>query len=104
MKSTRNKDIRTHCHFREAHIFNPIMFRNKSSPNSNSSRSAVPKPPKTDKDPYKVPGFENYGKHCFAGKVADNYLKKYGSTHSILKDPNWVKEDPDLVAAAVLDW
>jgi hypothetical protein len=80
------------------------MFRNKSSPRSNSSRSAVPTHPKTDKDPYKVPGFENYGKHCFVGKVADKYLKKYGSTHSILKDPNWVKEDPDLVAAAVLDW
>ena len=55
-------------------------------------------------NPSKVPGFEDYGKHVFTGKLADKYLKKQGSSLSILKDPSWVKDSADIVAAAVLDW
>jgi len=48
--------------------------------------------------------YKTYGKHVFTGKVADTYMKKQGSSGSILKDPNWTKNNADVVAAAVLDW
>nr|BAG39455.1 glutamine synthetase type III [Chaetoceros compressus] len=48
--------------------------------------------------------YEEYGKHAFTGKVADEYLKKHGASGDILKDPSWTKNNADVVAAAVLDW
>ena len=48
--------------------------------------------------------YDDYGKHVFTGSVADAYLKKHGSSASILKDPSWTKNHADVVAAAVLDW
>ena len=48
--------------------------------------------------------YEDYGKNVFTGKVADEYLKKHGSSGAVLKDPNWVKTDADAVANAVFDW
>lgn len=56
------------------------------------------------KDPTSIPAFKDYGKHVFTGRVADQYLKKQGSSVAILKDPSWVKTHADTVAAAVLDW
>ena len=56
---------------------------------------------KPRRSPYSIPGFEKYGKHCFSGRVADSYLKQHGSSAAILKDPSWVKDKADLVAAAV---
>lgn len=50
-------------------------------------------------DPY-----SDYGKALFTGRVADEYLKKHGSSGDILKDPSWVKSHADIVAKAVLDW
>lgn len=50
-------------------------------------------------DPY-----NDYGKALFTGRVADEYLKKHGSSGDILKDPSWVKSHSDIVAKAVLDW
>jgi len=48
--------------------------------------------------------FEDYGKNVFAGKVADEYMKKYGSSGDVLKDPTWVNNHSDTVANAVFDW
>lgn len=48
--------------------------------------------------------YEHYGEHCFAGKVADEYLQKHGASGDILKDPTWTQTHSDVVAAAVLDW
>lgn len=48
--------------------------------------------------------FEDYGKSVFAGKVANEYLSKYGASGDILKDPTWVKTHSDVVADAVFDW
>ena len=48
--------------------------------------------------------YEDFGKSVFAGKVADEYLKKHGSSGAILKDPSWVQKDADTVANAVFDW
>jgi hypothetical protein len=50
--------------------------------------------------------FKHYGKHLFAGKLADHYLTKHGKSGKILDDPSWVKDKKlaDIVAAAVLDW
>jgi len=48
--------------------------------------------------------FDEFGKTLFTGKVADEYLKKHGSSGEILKDPTWVKNHPDTVANAVFDW
>lgn len=48
--------------------------------------------------------FDEYGKAVFAGKVADEYLAKYGAKGDILKDPTWVKNHADTVAKAVFDW
>jgi glutamine synthetase len=48
--------------------------------------------------------YEDYGKAVFTGKVADEYLKKHGASGDILKDPAWVKNHSDTVAAAVFDW
>ena len=79
-----------------------MVFPIKSSlfsPRSGSASHA-----KTDKDPYSVPGCEHYGKHCFTGKLADKYLRKHGSSADILRDPKWIKNEADVVAAAVLDW
>jgi len=56
------------------------------------------------KDPLTVPKFQDYGKNVFTGKIADGYLKKHGASSDILKDPTWVKDNADLVAAAVLEW
>ncbi len=50
-------------------------------------------------DPY-----SDYGKSVFTGRVADEYLKKHGSSGSILKDPSWTNSHADTVAKAVLDW
>jgi len=48
--------------------------------------------------------YEEYGKHSFSGKVADEYLKKHGASGDLLKDPSWTSTHSDVVAAAVLDW
>ncbi|KAL7504558.1 hypothetical protein ACHAXN_002180 [Cyclotella atomus] len=48
--------------------------------------------------------YNDYGKALFTGRVADEYLKKHGSSGDILKDPSWVKSHADIVAKAVLDW
>jgi len=51
-----------------------------------------------------IDAYEEYGKHCFTGTVADHYLKKHGSSGAVLKDPSWTKNHADVVAKAVLDW
>ena len=48
--------------------------------------------------------FEDYGKALFTGKVANEYLSKYGASSDILKDPTWVNTHADVVADAVFDW
>jgi hypothetical protein len=48
--------------------------------------------------------YSDYGKSVFTGRVADEYLKKHGSSASILKDPSWTGSHADTVAKAVLDW
>ena len=48
--------------------------------------------------------YSDYGKSVFTGRVADEYLKKHGSSASILKDPSWTNSHADTVATAVLDW
>jgi len=48
--------------------------------------------------------YEEYGKHVFTGTVADTYLKKYGASADLLKDPSWTSTHSDVVANAVLDW
>jgi len=48
--------------------------------------------------------YSDYGKSLFTGRVADEYLKKHGSSVDILKDPSWTKTHSDVVAKAVLDW
>lgn len=48
--------------------------------------------------------YADYGKAVFTGRVADEYLKKHGSSADILDDPSWTKTHSDTVAAAVLDW
>ena len=50
-------------------------------------------------DPY-----SDYGKSVFTGRIADEYLKKHGSSGGILKDPSWTSSHADTVAKAVLDW
>ena len=51
-----------------------------------------------------VEPYADYGKAVFTGRVADEYLKKHGSSADILDDPSWVKTHSDTVAKAVLDW
>merc|ERR1719253_1878547 len=51
-----------------------------------------------------IEAYEDYGKHAFTGKVADDYLKKQGASGDLLKDPSWTQTKSDVVAAAVLDW
>lgn len=51
-----------------------------------------------------VEPYADYGKSLFAGRVADEYLKKHGSSADILDDPSWTKTHSDTVAKAVLDW
>jgi hypothetical protein len=48
--------------------------------------------------------YEDFGKNVFTGKVADEYLKKHGSSKELLNNPNWVNADADTVANAVFDW
>ncbi len=48
--------------------------------------------------------YADYGKSLFSGRVADEYLKKHGSSADILDDPAWTKTHADTVAKAVLDW
>ncbi len=48
--------------------------------------------------------YSDYGKSVFTGRVADEYLKKHGSSGDILKDPAWTQSHSDTVAKAVLDW
>ena len=48
--------------------------------------------------------YSDYGKSVFTGRVADEYLKKHGSSGDILKDPSWTASHSDTVAKAVLDW
>lgn len=48
--------------------------------------------------------YADYGKSVFTGRVADEYLKKHGSSADILDDPSWTKTHSDTVAKAVLDW
>lgn len=83
-----------------AHTKSEMSFMNRNKVNTKKANSAAP----PVLDPSKVPGFEDYGKHVFTGKLADKYLKKQGSSLSILKDPSWVKDHADTVAAAILDW
>jgi glutamine synthetase len=47
-----------------------------------------------------------YGTRVFLGKVADEYLSKYGLSAEVLKDPSWTKDlaKADKIAAAILDW
>eukprot|EP00985_Skeletonema_marinoi_P009301 scaffold4323_cov133-Skeletonema_marinoi.AAC.3 len=47
--------------------------------------------------------YSDYGKSVFTGRVADEYLKKHGSSGDILKDPSWTASHSDTVAKAVLD-
>ena len=51
-----------------------------------------------------IEAYEDYGKHAFTGKVADDYLKKQGASGDLLKDPSWTQTKSDVVTAAVLDW
>mmetsp|Transcript_8114 Transcript_8114/g.11685 ORF Transcript_8114/g.11685 Transcript_8114/m.11685 type:complete len:716 (-) Transcript_8114:279-2426(-) len=53
---------------------------------------------------FNLEAYEDYGKGVFAGKVADEYLKKHGASGDLLKDPSWTKTHSDTVAKAVLDW
>ena len=55
-------------------------------------------------DPATLPQFAGYGKNQFAGTVADGYLQKQGLSVDDLKDPSWVTDKADGVAAAVLEW
>ena len=48
--------------------------------------------------------YDHYGKDVFAGRVADEYLSRYGLNSQVLKDPTWVKNHADNVASAVFDW
>jgi len=48
--------------------------------------------------------YADYGKAVFTGRVADEYLKKHGSSVDILDNPSWTKTHSDTVAKAVLDW
>ncbi|EEC45634.1 GLNA, glutamine synthase [Phaeodactylum tricornutum CCAP 1055/1] len=48
--------------------------------------------------------FNDFGKHVFTGKIADQYLAKHGGSGDMLKDPTWVKKHSDTVAMAVFDW
>jgi len=80
--------------------FNPTALKqfNGKSPTAVGAGEAYAK------DPLTVPEFKDYGKNVFTGKVADGYLKKYGASVDTLKDPNWVNENSDAVAAAILEW
>jgi hypothetical protein len=60
--------------------------------------------PVAPRDPLTVPRFADYGKHQFAGGIADGYLRKQGLSAETLKDPTWVVDRADGVAAAVLEW
>ena len=51
-----------------------------------------------------VEPYADYGKAVFTGRVADDYLKKHGSSADILDDPSWTQTHSDTVAKAVLDW
>jgi len=51
-----------------------------------------------------VEQYSDYGKNVFTGKVADEYLQKQGSSGKVLKDPSWVSDHSDDVAAAIVDW
>ena len=51
-----------------------------------------------------IEAYDDYGKACFTGAVADEYLQKQGASGDLLKDPSWTKTHADVVAAAVLDW
>lgn len=81
----------------------PARFAPKT-PSTRSASSSNGTTKAGTKDPISIPAFKDYGKHVFTGRIADQYLKKQGSSGAILKDPNWVKTDADTVAAAVLDW
>jgi glutamine synthetase len=48
--------------------------------------------------------YGDYGKNVFTGRIADEYLQKYGASGALLKDPSWVKTHSDVVAKAVFDW
>jgi len=47
-----------------------------------------------------------YGDHTFTGVVADKYLKEFGGSSGMLKDPAWVqdKSKAEIVAKGVLAW
>mmetsp|Transcript_49176 Transcript_49176/g.73094 ORF Transcript_49176/g.73094 Transcript_49176/m.73094 type:complete len:729 (-) Transcript_49176:158-2344(-) len=90
-----------------AHAFAPTNTRTPFLVNSNS----VSQRPTTflnaatlSRDPLTVAGLEDYGKNVFTGKVANEYLTKYGVSTDTFKDPNWVNEKSDEVAAAILEW
>lgn len=86
------------------------VYKQKPSPKGsprtslNGKANGVTAAPPKPKDPSQMEEFKTYGKHQFSGKIADQYLKKQGSSVDILKDPSWVKTSADIVAAAVLDW
>ena len=66
---------------------------------SSSSTSSTTQSRNASTEPY-----ADYGKSVFSGRVADEYLKKHGSSVDILNDPSWVTTHSDTVASAVLDW
>lgn len=76
------------------------LKKNGSSPLSKSPIAAAPQP----KTPADIEEFKLYGKHVFTGRVANEYLKKYGQSHTLLKNAEWTQTHADVVAAAVLDW
>ena len=66
--------------------------------------SRVGVPSKGSRAMASLAGYEDFGKNVFSGAVADEYLKKHGSTKEILNDPNWVNNHADTVANALFDW
>ena len=71
---------------------------------STSSRLTAPSASVVVRTFASIEPYSDYGKSVFTGRVADEYLKKHGSSGDILKDPSWTQSHSDTVAAAVLDW
>lgn len=70
----------------------------------NSSKGSITKPVHVVKSPADIEEFKLYGRHVFIGRVANEYLKKYGEAHTLLKNSSWTETHADVVASAVLDW
>ena len=84
LSRTANRATRTN--------FGATSLLSSSSTSSTQQRAASTEP------------YADYGKSVFSGRVADEYLKKHGSSVDILNDPSWVTTHSDTVASAVLDW